>query len=269
MYSSPFPVLQWGVPLDLSLVEFAGLGVCVFIAGAIDAMAGGGGLIALPAYAAFGVPPALLLGTNKLSSTLGVWVSTARYVKHIGAHPKEFLPMVIVTLIASAAGAKAVLLIDPDWIRYMLIIALPFVAVTVLGKHDFGKEDSSKDFEPSVLRARELAIAAPIGAYDGFFGPGTGTFLAIGFSRVCGYNLLHATTRAKVINMTSNAAALATFLIAGRAHLSLGIMMGMINIAGHYTGSSLAIKKGHGAIRPALVAICSVLFLKVAYDVFG
>ncbi len=255
--------------MDLSVFELSGLGVCVFIAGAIDAMAGGGGLIALPAYAAFGVPPSLLLGTNKLSSTLGVWVSTARYIRHIGAHPKEFIPMVTVTLIASTAGARAVLLIDPDWIRYMLLIALPFVASTVLGKHDFGKEDTSENFEPSALRNRELSVAAPIGAYDGFFGPGTGTFLAIGFSRVCGYNLIHATTRAKVINMTSNAAALGTFLWACVAHLPLGIAMGVINIAGHYTGSSLAIKKGQGAIRPALIGITTVLFLKVAYDVFG
>jgi uncharacterized membrane protein YfcA len=255
--------------LELTILEFSGLAVFIFVAGAIDAMAGGGGLIALPAYAAFGVPPALLLGTNKLSSTLGVWVSTARYVRHIGAHPKEFLPMVAATLIASAAGAKAVLLLDPSWIRYMLLAALPFVALTVLGKHDFGREDTSGEHEPAALRARELAVAAPIGAYDGFFGPGTGTFLAIGFSRFCGYNLLHATTRAKVINMTSNAAALATFLIAGSASLEIGIPMGIVNIAGHWTGSHLAIKRGHAAIRPALVLICSVLFLKVAYDVFG
>lgn len=255
--------------MDLSIFQLLGLSMCVFTAGVIDAMAGGGGLIALPAYAAFGVPPALLLGTNKLSSTLGIWVSTARYIKHIGAHPKEFVPMVVVTLIASAAGARAVLLIDPQWIRYMLLAAIPFVSVAVLGKRDFGKDDTSAALKPESLRVRELAIAAPIGAYDGFFGPGTGTFLAIGFSRVCGYTLIHATTRAKVINMASNAAALGTFLWAGRAHLELGIAMGFINIAGHFVGSSLAIKKGQSAIRPALVMICSLLFMKVAYDVFG
>jgi len=255
--------------MDLSLAGYAGLAAFVYIAGVIDAIAGGGGLITLPAYLAFGLPPALLLGTNKLASTMGVWVSTARYVRHIGARPREFAPMVIAALTASALGARAVLLLDPDWIRFMLLGALPVVALTTLGKRDFGKEDTSARFSPPALRRREIAVAAPIGAYDGFFGPGTGTFLAIGFSRVCGYNLLHATTRAKVINMTSNAAALATFLLAGRVSLKIGLAMGIVNIAGHWSGSHLAIKRGHAAIRPALLGICSLLFVKVAYDVFA
>ncbi|HBL17584.1 MAG: hypothetical protein A2X36_09915 [Elusimicrobia bacterium GWA2_69_24] len=252
-----------------STLHFAVLGVLVFLAGVVDSLAGGGGIITLPAYAALGLPLPLVLGTNKCSSTIGTVVSVLRYFGTLKLSLRALAPMALAALVGSAIGAGAAMLLDPGFIRWALLLMLPFVMYSVLVKHHFGLSDLSGGFTRKELGRRSVAVAFPIGAYDGFFGPGTGTFLALGLSRFCRYDLLQATGYAKALNLASNAAALAAFLYAGRVHIPLGAAMGVMSVAGHWVGSHLGLRRGTAAIRPAIAFISGLLLLKTAYDLFG
>ena len=150
-------------------IETIFLAACVFFAGIVDALAGGGGLITLPAYLAVGLPPALALGTNKLSSCIGTIVSTARYHHALKFSIKDFLPVIFASLVGSWLGARAAILVDPFWIRPMLLAALPVVSYLVWSKKDFGSSDDSHRLPAAERTRRGILVSLPIGAYDGFF----------------------------------------------------------------------------------------------------
>ena len=242
------------------------LAVWVFFARVVDALAGGGGLITLPAYLAVGLNPALVLGTNKLASCLGTVVSTVRYHRALKFSIKDFLPVIAASMIGSWLGARAALLVDPSWIRPMLLTALPVVAWLVWSKKDFGSNDDSGRLSAAERRRRGVLVAAPIGAYDGFFGPGTGTFFAIAFARWGKHDLLGATGRAKILNLVSNVAALGAFMWAGRLHWQVGLAMSLLSVAGHWVGSHLGVRRGAALIRPVVALVCAGLFAKILFD---
>ncbi len=242
------------------------LAACVFFAGIVDALAGGGGLITLPAYLAVGLNPALVLGTNKLSSCLGTVVSTVRYHRALKFSIVDFLPVIAASMLGSWLGARAAILVDPSWIRPMLLAALPVVAWLVWSKKDFGSTDDSGRLSAAERRRRGLLVAAPIGAYDGFFGPGTGTFFAIAFARWGRHDLLGATARAKILNLVSNLGALGAFIWAGRLDWKVGLSMSLLSIAGHWVGSHLGVRRGAALIRPVVALVCAGLFAKVLFD---
>lgn len=250
----------------LSLPALAGLSVAVFIAGAVDALAGGGGLITLPAYLAVGLDPALVLGTNKLSACFGTVVSTLRYHRALRFPLREFAPSMLASLIGSWLGARLILLVDPSWLRPLLLAVLPVIAWLVWSRHDFGAADTTHRHTKAGLARRSAAVTFPVAVYDGFFGPGTGTFFALGFTRWCGYDLLHATARAKILNLLSNVAALAAFAWAGRLSWRLGLAMAVLSIAGNWVGSHLGVKRGAAAIRPVVALVCAALFVKLLVD---
>jgi uncharacterized membrane protein YfcA len=240
--------------------------VLVFFAGVVDALAGGGGLITLPAYLAAGLNPALLLGTNKLSSSLGTIASAGRYLHRLRFPLKPFIPLAICALFGSALGAWLALSLNPAFIQYLLIAALPLVAIAVLTRHEFGQQDLSCELDPKALRERSCAISSAVGAYDGFFGPGTGTFFALALARWCRHDLLGATGRAKLLNLTTNFAALAVFLISGRLNIALGLAMAAASAAGHWLGAHLGLRHNGRVIRPAVALVCAGLFLKILHD---
>ncbi|MEK7388153.1 MAG: TSUP family transporter [Elusimicrobiota bacterium] len=242
------------------------LSACVFFAGVVDALAGGGGLITLPAYLAVGLNPALILGTNKLVSSLGTVVSTLRYHRALKFPLKPFLPVIGASLIGSWLGARAALRVDPSWIRPLLLAVLPVVAWLVWSRKDFGSLDESAGLSAQERLKRGMLAAAPIGAYDGFFGPGTGTFFALAFARWGRHDLLGATARAKILNLVSNLAALAAFIQAGRVHWRLGLALSVLSIAGHWFGSRLGVRRGAAIIRPVVALVCAGLFLKILLD---
>jgi uncharacterized membrane protein YfcA len=254
------------VPSDLSPAAFALLGAAVFFAGVVDALAGGGGLITLPAYLAAGLDPALILGTNKLVSSIGTAAAVARYRRSLRFSVRAFLPVIAASLLGSWLGARAALRVDPSWLRPLLLAALPALAWLVWSRKDFGAVDGSERLAPSERTARGVAVAVPIGAYDGFFGPGTGTFFALAFAHWLKHDLLGATARAKVLNLVSNLSALAAFLSAGRVDLRLGLALAALGVAGNWTGAHLGVRRGAEAIRPVVAAACGGLFLKVLYD---
>lgn len=252
----------------LSPLESGALALLVFFAGVVDSLAGGGGLITLPAYLAFGLPPALVLGTNKLASSIGTVVSTVRYSRRLRLGAAEVAPAVAVSLAGAWLGARLAVRIDPSWLRWMMLGAIPAVAWMVWSHHRFGTRDESGSLPPGGLALRSSAVAFPLGVYDGFFGPGTGTFLALGFARACRHDLLRATGMAKVLNLASNLAALAAFLSAGRVDVRLGATMGAASVAGHWVGASLGLGGGARVIRPVILLVLAGLFMKIALDLF-
>ncbi|OGR94349.1 MAG: hypothetical protein A2016_04780 [Elusimicrobia bacterium GWF2_62_30] len=238
----------------------------VFVAGFVDSIAGGGGLITLPAYLAFGVPPALVLGTNKLSSSMGTLVAAAKFLKETRFKADFLFILIFVAAVGAFLGARAISLVSPEMIRYLLIATLPPIAIFLLWRRRFGLVDTSRQHSPNALLARSSGISFSVSFYDGLLGPGTGTFLALAYTRLCGFDLLRSTALAKLLNLTSNVAALAAFLYLGRVNVELGLAMGLAGMAGNYAGSHLALKKGAWVIRPMLAVICASLLLKVAWD---
>ncbi|MBI5625039.1 MAG: TSUP family transporter [Elusimicrobia bacterium] len=253
----------------MSGAELSILAGLVFLAGIVDALAGGGGLITLPAYLSVGLDPGLVLGTNKLGSTVGTVASAARYSRSIRLAWRPFLPVVAAAVVGSYGGARLAVSLDPAYLRPLLLAALPLVALAVYSDPGFGKEDRSGRLSRRQLSGRSWAIAFAVGAYDGFFGPGTGTFFALALTGLCGYGLLEATTRAKVLNLATNVAALLAFLWAGRLDLGLGLAMGAASLAGHAVGSHLGVRKGAAVIRPVVLLVCAALFVKLALDLMA
>ena len=254
------------VPGELSPSALAVLGACVFLAGAMDALAGGGGLITLPAYLAAGLPPALALGTNKLSACIGTGAAIARYGRDRSFPLKGFLPVLAAAGAGAWLGARAAVRVDPSWLRPLLLAALPVVSWLVWSRRDFGRADESGRLSATELRRRGMLTAGPIGLYDGFFGPGAGTFYALGFTRACGYDLVDATTRAKAANLLSNVAALFAFAAAGRVSWRVGLPMAALSVAGNWVGAHLGVKRGAAVIRPAVALVCAGLFAKLLFD---
>lgn len=250
----------------LSTPAFAALGACVFLAGVVDALAGGGGLITLPAYLAVGLNPALVLGTNKLASSFGTFTATVRYHRSLKFSVKDFLPILAAAALGAWVGARLAVLADPRWLRPLLLVALPVVSWLIWSRRDFGREDASHRHSAAERRRRGMMVAAPVGLYDGFFGPGAGMFYALGFVRVCDYDLLGATARAKALNLLSNLAALATFLAAGRVAWRVGLPMAGLSVAGNWVGAHLGVRNGAKAIRPVVLLVCAGLFAKLFLD---
>lgn len=247
-------------------LPYAPLTLLVALAGFVDAIAGGGGLITLPAYLAYGVNPLYLLGTNKLSSAMGTTVAAARFLKETRTRADLLFILIFLAAAGALLGAGAISLVPPEAIRYLLIVLLPPVAIFLAAKKSFGLADTSARFNENALLARSGTISFFVSFYDGLLGPGTGTFLAVAFARVCGFDLLRATALAKLLNLVSNLAALGAFLYLGRVHLGLGLAMGLAGMAGNYAGSHLALKKGAWVIRPMLFTVSAALLLKIVWN---
>ncbi len=256
------------MPLLHALQACLPLALLVFLAGFVDAIAGGGGLITLPAYLAHGLSPLMLLGTNKLSSSMGTLVAAAKFLKEARFKADFLFIMIVLAAAGALLGARAITLVRPETIRWLLVVTLPPVAVFLVARRNFGLADTSAAYAGSALLLRAGLAAFCISFYDGLLGPGTGTFFALVFARFCGFDLLRSTALAKVLNLTSNLAALAAFLYFGRVNIALGLAMGLAGMAGNYAGSHIALKKGAWIIRPMLLVICASLLVKIAWDMF-
>ncbi|MEF9935434.1 MAG: TSUP family transporter [Clostridium sp.] len=241
----------------------------VFIAGFIDSIAGGGGLISMPAYVIAGVPVHVAYGTNKFVSSIGMSVATFKYFKSGNIKLKPALISAVGALIGSGIGAYIAILLDEKYLKYCLIIILPMVAVFLLFNRGFGNESKEVDKPLKVIIPLCFVIGFVLGGYDGFFGPGTGTFLTIAFTTFCGFNIITASGNTKVVNLASNLAALFVFIINGKVWYAIGIPAAICGMAGNYLGASLAIKNGAKFIKPVIVLVIVVLFGKIIMDFVG
>lgn len=244
--------------------------VCPFIfcAGFVDAVAGGGGLIALPAYLFAGLPIHMAYGTNKFASSIGTTVATIKFFKSGNIKIKPALLAAMFALIGSGFGAQLAVLLSEKYLQYCLIIISPIVAIVLLFNKGFGVELEDKDIPKIKVYLLSSIIGLMIGAYDGFFGPGTGTFLVIAFTSLCGFNLITATGNAKVVNLASNIAAVVVFLLNGKIMFAVGIPAAICAVAGSYLGAHFAIKKGAKVIKPIIIVVIIMLFIKVLTSFF-
>ena len=237
-----------------------------FLAGFIDAIAGGGGLISLPAYLAAGISPHFAAATNKCSSTFGTLVACARYMKNKKLHYLAAVTAAVAALFGSTLGAMLNMAMDERILRYIMIGAVPVIAVFLLVKKEFGQVDTSGRFSKGTIALLSVGIGFVIGMYDGFFGPGTGTFLSLAFCGIVGFDLLTASGNTKMVNLASNVAAFFTFALSGRILWGLGVPGAVFGILGNYLGASFALKKGTRFIRPMFFVVLAILLVKLIYD---
>ena len=217
----------------------------VFLAGFVDSIAGGGGLISLPAYMFAGIPVHNAIATNKLSSSTGTVVSTARLIKNKKVD-WGFVPgTVIGALIGSVAGANLALIISDHILKMVLDVEVP-VGMT-----------KNKQYLIAIV------CSLVIGCYDGFYGPGTGTFLLLVFTKLAKIPLEKATGNVKIVNLSSNISALITFILAGKILWGLGLAASCFSIAGHYVGAGMVVNNGVKVIKPIILIVLVLLLVKV------
>lgn len=235
----------------------------LFLAGLIDAIGGGGGLISLPAYLIAGLPPHAAVATNKLSSTCGTTLATFRFIKNGLVNIKLAIPSIIAAIAGSSIGANLSLLINEEIMLYIMVAILPICAFLVLNKklfHDGGENKVTLNKKTYIAAAIAALI---IGMYDGFYGPGTGTFLIIAFTIFARISIKTANAQAKVINLTSNITSLVIFLLNGEVIFSIGLVAATCNMLGGYIGAGLVMKNGAKIVKPSIILVLILLALKV------
>ncbi|MDD3367888.1 MAG: sulfite exporter TauE/SafE family protein [Lachnospiraceae bacterium] len=248
----------------MTLTPMTFLIVCplIFLAGFVDSIAGGGGIVSLPAYLLAGLPMHLAIGTNKFSSSIGTIVSTTRYLKNGCVVKFLILPTVIAALIGSGIGSQLSLRTDEQVLKYILMFVLPMVALLVLFKKELPETT-----DINISKKKQIVIAVffafLIGGYDGYYGPGTGTFMVLALTQFAKLDIKSASGNTKCINLTSNLTALVTFLINGTVLIPLGMAAVVCSVLGNYLGSGLAIHNGSRIIRPVILIVIALLFLKI------
>lgn len=238
----------------------------IAIGAIIDAIAGGGGLITLSAYVAVGLPPQVSLGNNKFAAAGGTTIACYRYIRNGQVDWKVGSIAILFSLAGSAVGSSLATRFADAYLHYLLIFLVPVIAVFIMLKPDFGQ---AKPMDDKLAIPLSAVAGLALGAYDGFFGPGTGMFLTIIFTSVIGLDLLRSCGTAKVVNLASNVAALATFVRFGSIDYAIAIPCAISAIIGGYIGSGLAIRGGVKVIKPVMLLVLGLLLLKVASSTFG
>ncbi|MGE5430576.1 MAG: TSUP family transporter [Syntrophomonadaceae bacterium] len=235
------------------------------LAGLIDAIAGGGGLITLPVLLSAGFPPHMALGTNKFQSSFGSFTASYYYVKKGGVSLKSALPGIIFTLIGAALGTWSVQQVKSDILKDIIPFLLAAIILYSFISPKLGETDKRPRMKPLFFY---LAFGLLLGFYDGFFGPGVGSFWAISFVLMLGFNLTRATGYTKVMNFTSNIVSFVIFIAGGFVMLSAGLAMAAGQILGSKIGAGLVIKRGTKFIRPIFITMVILTTLKLIYSRF-
>ena len=248
---------------------FLALGLAALFAGFVDSIVGGGGLIQLPAlFAAFpNTAPATLFGTNKLASIVGTTSAAIQYSRRVEIPWRVAGPGAVAALVGSWYGAKAVAYLDPAILRPLILALLVLVAGYTFLRKDLGSV-SKEPAHGGRSVAIALGVGAVIGFYDGFFGPGTGSFLIFLFIRLLGMDFLRASVSAKILNVATNLAAISFFVGNVELMWKLAAVMAVCNLTGSILGSRMALRHGTGFVRKMFLAVVSVLILRLAYDTF-
>ncbi|AKU14615.1 hypothetical protein AzCIB_4730 [Azoarcus sp. CIB] len=243
------------------------LGLAAFFAGVVDAVVGGGGLIQIPAlFSAFpNASPATLFGTNKLSSVVGTTSAAIQYGRRVEIPWRVTLPGAVAAFTGSWFGARTVAYLSPELLRPLVLGLLILVAIYTFRRKDFGTGGSAL---PAGRRpvALALLIGAVVGFYDGFFGPGTGSFLIFLFVRFLGMDFLRASVNAKILNVATNVAAIALFASTVELLWQVAGVMAVCNLSGALVGSRLALRHGAGFVRRMFLGVLCVLIGKMVYD---
>lgn len=243
------------------------IGVGVFCASFVDAIGGGGGIISVPVYLLAGLPTHYALGTNKLSSSLGTVLSTYRYLKSGFVDWPLALPSVVLALLGAHLGTKLQIMVDENYLKYVLLVVLPIVALVMLRQKKFPEEKRQIDRKLQMLIV--WAASFIVGSYDGFYGPGTGTFLLLIFCNFAKMDLRTASGNVKVVNLSSNVGAVVTSIMAGKVLFPIGIIAAVFSMTGHYLGAGLTIKNGSKIVRPVIFVVLALLAVKIILELVG
>lgn len=253
--------------MELTWISFLIVCPLVFLGGFVDAIGGGGGLISLPAYLLAGVPTHMAIATNKLSSACGTALSTARFIKEKLISLRMAIPTVIAALVGSFAGANLSLLASEQILKIVLVPILFVAAFFVMNKRLFGVSRETD----ALMNGRIILIASiaafVIGMYDGFYGPGTGTFLIIVLNVFAHLSIKRANAQTKAINLTTNITSLSVFIISGQVLWVLGFAAALCGMLGNYLGSSLALKNSDKITRPIILIVLVLLLIKVVMGI--
>jgi uncharacterized membrane protein YfcA len=246
--------LTWDVLLALSSVAA--------VAGFVDALAGGGGLLTIPAMLMANIPPLYTLGTNKLQATAGSFSASLTMIKKGKIHPKQIWPSIIACFIGAVLGAIAVQLSPPD----LLTKAIPFLIALIGIYYLFAPNAGEVKSEPRLTRKKwQYGVTPLIGFYDGYLGPGTGMFFALGGITLRGLDMITATANAKLLNFTSNVASLVFFILGGKVLWTIGFAMMIGQAVGASLGAHMAVKGGTKFIRPVIVLMCFAMLTKYVF----
>ena len=251
--------------MELTLSMFLIVCPFAFLAGVVDAIGGGGGLISLPAYMIAGLPAHTAVYTNKLSATCGTIVATIRYCKNKFIDYHLATVGIITSALGGIIGANFALMVNEVIFKILLLILLPLTAIYVLLKKDLEPKNTK-----NISRKKQYIVVSVVtfflGMYVGFYGPGSGTFLILAYSGFAKMDLLQSEGNAKIANMTADICSLTIFLFNGVVLIPLGITVALFSIAGNYIGAGLAIKNGNKIIRVVILSVIALLFIKVVFD---
>ncbi len=240
------------------------LGVTAFFAGAVDAIGGGGGLLNVPALLLAGLPPQLALGTNKLAGIAGTATATATFAAARAIRWPIVIAGAVAAFVGGLLGARTVLHIDPALLRIVVSVLLLVASVVVVLRPQIGERPAASVAERSIWRSGAIGLAT--GYYDGFFGPGAGTFMVFLFVALLGLDFLAATGVAKAANLASNLGAIIVFALAGTIDYRIGLIMAGGAIAGSFTGSRLALARGAAFVRYVFLGIAVALALRLLWQ---
>jgi len=253
---------------DYTLFNMVVLAAMAFIAGFIDSVVGGGGLVQIPALLINlpNSPLPTIFGTNKIAALSGTSVAAWQYSRKVKYHYPLLIIISLFAFAASRFGAKMLYYIDAATLKPVILIILILIAIFTFTRKSLGvRQTQVVSFTKKIIYGSLMAVA--VGIYDGFFGPGTGSFFVLGFVSLLGFDFLTASAYTKVVNCVTNISALVVFLMQGNYILELAILMAVCNVGGSLWGSRLALKKGNEFIRVFFLMMVSVMILKYGYDV--
>jgi uncharacterized membrane protein YfcA len=248
---------------DLAIQTLVLLALAAFVAGFIDSIAGGGGLITVPALLVAGLPPVEVLGTNKVQGLFGSGSATLAYSAKGQVDPRRQLLAAAMSCAGSALGAFSATMVPGHWLSAALPILLVAIALYFALKPGMSDIDRAQRMSPRLF---SLSLVPLIGFYDGLFGPGTGSFFMLAFVALAGYGILKATAHTKLLNFASNIGALLVFSLVGAIHWKIGLLMGVCQFMGARIGALLAVRVGAQLVKPLLIVVCLALAAKLLSD---
>ena len=243
--------------------------VAAFAAGFVDAIVGGGGLIQTPMGLILlpQLPVSSVVGSLKIPAFSGTAFAAVQYVKRVAINWKLLLPMMAVAMLASFAGSTLLTVVHNDFMKPVLLVVLTLVAIYTFIKKDFGQH-KEKAHSPTLHIFYSILISVVVGFYDGFIGPGAGSFLVLAFVAIMGYDFLHASANAKMVNLATNLGSITLFILKGKIIWAVALPMALCNAAGGFIGAKLAITKGNTFIMIFFLIVVVGTLVRFAYDVF-
>lgn len=251
--------------METTILQYFIICPLVGLAAFVDAVAGGGGLISLPAYLIAGLPVHFAIGTNKLSACMGATMSAGKYAKAGFIPWKTAIPCVTAAMFGSSLGAKLALMVSDYYFKRLILVILPLTAVYILKDKSMGAEKEALPFWMEC--AVGAAVSFVIGIYDGFYGPGTGVFLILLLTGLAHLNLKKANGLSKAVNWTTNVSAVAVYLMNGKVMVGLGLTAGAFSLVGGYLGARTFEKKGAQSVKPLMLIVLTIFFIKILSEI--